>query len=62
MHRYMATSLVTGFTGADLVFESAVMGLGPRSAWVDLDSGSSGACQVPGTTVVGSLAQSIIRM
>lgn len=60
MLRYTVTSLVPGFPGADLVFESPVMGLGPRSAWVDLYSGSSGPSQVPATTVVGLLSGSLL--
>ena len=37
-------------TGAGLVLESALMGLGPGSVWADLDLGSTGANQVPRTS------------
>lgn len=56
MLRYLAPRLVPRFTGADLMFESALMGLGHKPAWVDLDSESSGSNQVPRTTVVGLLS------
>lgn len=52
-------SLGPVFTGARLAFETAVMGLGPMSTWVDLDSGSLGANQVLGTTGVGPLSRSV---
>ena len=60
MLRYMATSLVSRFTGADLVFKYAVMGLEPTQ--VGLDSGSSGARDRCGGIVVWvSGVQSITR-
>lgn len=42
-------------SGASQVLESVLMGLGPGSAWADLDLVSTGANQVLGTTEVGLL-------
>lgn len=59
MLRYLATRQVPGINRADLVLESALMGLGHISTWVDLDSESLGSNQVPRTTVVEFLSGSV---
>lgn len=54
----MGVGLGPRLTGAGQLLESALMGLEPGSAWVDLDFGSKEAKQVPGSTGVNLLPKS----